>query len=361
MYVHATGLAMNGPLAENDRVSFASEVDRRTNKPKAVKVVLSAAVEAPAPPAEEEPVAESLVETIMESVRDELDVYEIKIRAEAFQRARLATQLRMAAAEALASRVAEERRLEEEAIAASAAAEAARIAAEAEAARIAAAAEAARRAAEVEAARISAKAETFQRARLASQLKQAEVECSLREAEEMRLCEEAAAEAEAARIAAEAEAARIAAEAEAARIAEEAEAARIAAEAEAARIAAEAEAARIAAEAEAARIAAEAEAARIAAEAEAARIAAEAATEEEEARAFGYPSLAIMKARMQPKSPEEEALLAAKYGAMDLGEKAFAFLTVSCRYHLGTLFSLLLVFCFFWLTYFSHKHISLDQ
>ena len=123
MYVHATGLAINGPLAENDRVSFASEVDRRTNKPKAVKVVLSAAVEAPAPPAEEEPVAESLVETIMESVRDELDVYEIKIRAEAFQRARLATQLRMAAAEALASRVAEERRLEEEAIAASAAAE----------------------------------------------------------------------------------------------------------------------------------------------------------------------------------------------------------------------------------------------
>jgi len=43
-----------------------------------------------------------------------------------------------------------------------------------------------------------------------------------------------------------------------------------------------------------------------------------------------------MKARMQPKSPEEEALLAAKYGAMDLGEKAFAFLAVSCRYHLGT-------------------------
>ena len=93
-----------------------------------------------------------------------------------------------------------------------------------------------------------------------------------------------------------------------------------------------------------------------AAEAEAARIAAE----EEEARAFGYPSMAIMKARMQPKSPEEEALLAAKYGAMDLGEKAFAFLTVSCHCHLGTLFSLLLVFCLLWISYFSQTHISLD-
>jgi hypothetical protein len=66
-----------------------------------------------------------------------------------------------------------------------------------------------------------------------------------------------------------------------------------------------------------------------------------------------------MKARMQPKSPEEEALLAAKYGAMDLGEKAFAFLTVSCHYHLGTLifvtpsFLLSLDFVFFTNTHFT--------
>ena len=36
-----------------------------------------------------------------------------------------------------------------------------------------------------------------------------------------------------------------------------------------------------------------------------------------------------MKARAQPKSAEEEAALAAKYGAMDLGERAFTILAVS--------------------------------
>ena len=36
-----------------------------------------------------------------------------------------------------------------------------------------------------------------------------------------------------------------------------------------------------------------------------------------------------MKARQQPKSPEEEAALAAKYGAMDLEERAFTILAVS--------------------------------
>ena len=36
-----------------------------------------------------------------------------------------------------------------------------------------------------------------------------------------------------------------------------------------------------------------------------------------------------MKARQQPKSAEEEAALAAKYGAMDLEERAFTILAVS--------------------------------
>eukprot|EP01082_Thalassiosira_pseudonana_P009306 g8215.t1.1.5e1746ab g8215 g8215.t1 contig29:19375-21641(-) len=108
-----------------------------------------------------------------------------------------------------------------------------------------------------------------------------------------------------------------------ARIKAEAEAK--AAKAEKERIAAEAKAAEEALIAEEARLAKEAEEARIAKEKEEARIAAEKA--EEDAKARGYPSVAIMKARMQPKSESEEASLSSKYAAMSsLGERAFAIL-----------------------------------
>lgn len=83
---------------------------------------------------------------------------------------------------------------------------------------------------------------------------------------------------------------------------------------------AEAEAAEATAKAEAA------EAARLAKEAEEKRLAEEAAAKEAaetDARELGYPSVAMMKARQQPKSAEEEAALASKYGVMDLEERAF--------------------------------------
>lgn len=48
--------------------------------------------------------------------------------------------------------------------------------------------------------------------------------------------------------------------------------------------------------------------------------------EEASAKALGYPSVAAMKARQQPKSADEEAALAAKYAALELGERAFQIL-----------------------------------
>ena len=212
MYVHATGLATDGPLMEDDRVTFATEIDQRSNKPKAVNVVRSTSAEEPAGvDAEEEAAAAA------------------------------------AAAEEAAAKEAEEKRLAEEASAAKAAAE----------------------------------------------------EAAAKEAEEKRLAEEAAA----AKAAAEEAAAK---EAEEKRLAEEAAAAKAAAEEAAAK---------------------EAEEKRLA-EIEAARVA-EKEAEEAKAKELGYPSVEVMKARQQPKSPEEEAALAAKYGAMELGERAFAILTVS--------------------------------
>ena len=60
---------------------------------------------------------------------------------------------------------------------------------------------------------------------------------------------------------------------------------------------------------------------------EAAEAAAKRLEEEEgSARALGYPSAAAMKARQQPKSADEEAALAAKYAALELGERAFQIL-----------------------------------
>eukprot|EP00579_Thalassiosira_antarctica_P028923 CAMPEP_0202009560 /NCGR_PEP_ID=MMETSP0905-20130828/16189_1 /ASSEMBLY_ACC=CAM_ASM_000554 /TAXON_ID=420261 /ORGANISM="Thalassiosira antarctica, Strain CCMP982" /LENGTH=238 /DNA_ID=CAMNT_0048568047 /DNA_START=29 /DNA_END=742 /DNA_ORIENTATION=- len=97
MYVHATGLSLDGPLMENDRVSFITEVDSRTNKPKAMNVVRATEEEAPAPVAvAEEPVVESFVETVIEIVKEELNEDEKReksIKMETFQRARLQVQV----------------------------------------------------------------------------------------------------------------------------------------------------------------------------------------------------------------------------------------------------------------------------
>ena len=341
MYVHATGLTFDGPLVENERVSFISEFDKRTNKPKAVNVSRTTTAEVAPTHAviitsiDDEP-SVSLVDEIMESVSKELDDFKSSIKLETFQRARLAAQLRHAAAESLALRAAEECRLEQEA------AEECRLAEEATKAAARAAAADARLAEKVRLAALSIKAEKFQRSRLEAQVKQMEMERmtmiaakaaaeaeKARIAEEMRLADEAVK----AKAAAEAEAARIAEEM---RLAEEAAKAKALAEAEAA-----AEAARIAEEIriaeEAAKAAAEIEAARIAEEMRIAEEAAKAKLDECEAIELGFPSAAIMKKRLQPKSPEEEAVLMAKYGAMSLGEKAFAILTVSFLHLWGVL------------------------
>jgi len=323
MYVHATGLTLDGPLMEDDRVSFETELDQRTNKPKAVNVV-RISDEAPAPveeePAVEEPVVESVVEEVIEAVKEELSDDEKRAKSiamETFQRARLQAQLEQMAKETPAVVEAEASvdydatvRLAFEAsgaagdfdafktqyLADKSAAVAKKyqdaIAAEKAAVEAAAAEKAA--AAEAKAAEEKAAAE----AAAAAEAKAAE--------------EEAAAEAAAA---AEAKAAEEKAAAEAA----------AAAEAKAAEEKAAAEAAAAAAKAAEEKAAAEAAAAKAKAEAEAAAAAAEA--EEAAAKELGFPSAAVMKARLQPKSPEEEAALAAKYGAMELGEKAFTILT----------------------------------
>lgn len=96
MYVHATGLSFQGPLVEDERVSYTTEIDPRTNKPKAVNVSRSSTPAAPI--AEEEPVVESQVEKVMKVVKNELSEEEKKqksIKAEKFQRARLAAQFAM--------------------------------------------------------------------------------------------------------------------------------------------------------------------------------------------------------------------------------------------------------------------------
>ena len=70
MYVHATGLLFDGPLEENERVSFITEIDSRTNKPKAVEVERVAAeevVEAEPAPIQEAP-AEEAVAAVSASV-----------------------------------------------------------------------------------------------------------------------------------------------------------------------------------------------------------------------------------------------------------------------------------------------------
>lgn len=93
MYVHATGLSFQGPLIEEERVSFTTEIDPRTNKPKAVNISRSSTPAAPT--AVEEPVVESQVEKVMKVIKNELSEEEKKqksIKSEKFQRARLAAQ-----------------------------------------------------------------------------------------------------------------------------------------------------------------------------------------------------------------------------------------------------------------------------
>eukprot|EP00585_Thalassiosira_rotula_P023978 CAMPEP_0196255490 /NCGR_PEP_ID=MMETSP0913-20130531/55348_1 /TAXON_ID=49265 /ORGANISM="Thalassiosira rotula, Strain GSO102" /LENGTH=382 /DNA_ID=CAMNT_0041542957 /DNA_START=28 /DNA_END=1176 /DNA_ORIENTATION=+ len=289
MYVHATGLTLDGPLMEDDRVSFETELDQRTNKPKAVNVV-RISDEAPAPveeePAVEEPVVESVVEEVIEAVKEELSDDEKRAKSiamETFQRARLQAQLEQMAKETPAV-VEAEASVDYDATV--------RLAFEASGA--------------------AGDFDAFKTQYLAD--KSAAVAKKYQDAI---AAEKAAVEAAAAEKAA-------AAEAKAAEEKAAAEAA-AAAEAKAAEEKAAAEAAAAAAKAAEEKAAAEAAAAKAKAEAEAAAAAAEA--EEAAAKELGFPSAAVMKARLQPKSPEEEAALAAKYGAMELGEKAFTILT----------------------------------
>ncbi len=192
-----------------------------------------------------------------------------------------------AAAEAEASRAADEAAAAQ----AAAEAEAARAADEAAKAQAAAEEEAARAADEAAAAQAAAEEEAARAADEAAKAQAATEEEAARAADDAAAAQ-AAAEAEAARAADEAAKAQAAAEAEAARAADEAAAAQAAAEAEAARAADDAAAAQAAAEAEAARAADEAAAAQAAAEAEAARAAEEAAKAQAaaEAEAAGQPA-----------------------------------------------------------------------
>eukprot|EP00984_Skeletonema_dohrnii_P035207 scaffold34685_cov128-Skeletonema_dohrnii-CCMP3373.AAC.1 len=338
MYVHATGLLFDGPLIEEERVSFITEIDRRTNKPKAVEVERIAAEEVVVEEAEPEPVEEAPVEeepakTVVATILAGPVKQKLPVATppdETFQRSLLEAQIANKAPTEPAKTVvatilsgpvkqklpvatppdeAFQRSLLEAQLANKAPTQAASPFQSVDydsAARLA-----------YEAAGESGEFEAFK----AKYLEDASAMVGDKY--------KAAAEADAAEAKAKAEAAeaaRLAKEAEEKRLAEEAAAAEAKAKAEAEA----AEAARLAEEAAAAEAKAEAEAAEAARLAEEKRLAEEAAAAEAleaEARELGYPSVAVMKARQQPKSAEEEAALASKYGAMDLEERAFSILT----------------------------------
>ncbi|KAK1748001.1 hypothetical protein QTG54_001964 [Skeletonema marinoi] len=295
MYVHATGLLFDGPLIEEERVSFITEIDARTNKPKAVEVERIAAEEVVVEEAEPEPVAEAPVEeapvveepakTVVATILAGPVKQKLPVATppdEAFQRSLLEAQLANKAPTQAASPF----QSVDYDSAARLAYEAAGESGDFDAFKAKYLEDASAMVGDkykADAAEAKAKAEAAEAARLA------------KEAEEKRLAEEAAA-----------------AEAKAKAEAEAAEAARLAEEAAAAKAKAEAEAA---------------EAARLAEEKRLAEEAAAAEAVDAEARELGYPSVAVMKARQQPKSAEEEAALASKYGAMDLEERAFSILT----------------------------------
>ena len=312
MYVHATGLETDGPLKDGDRVRFATVIDRRTNKPKAVDVELTG--EAPAAP---KPILETQDKSLgstnyLSSLSPKADIKTSTVNPN--QRALLEAKLKNDAASR--ANVKKVKSLQTEKIhrallqaklqndqaaksyaASQAEAAAAQAAAEAEEARLAKEAEEKRNAEEAEKARIAA--EKAEEARLA------------KEAEEKRIAEEA----EKARIAAEKEAeeARLAKEAEEKRIVEEAEKARIAAEKEA-------EEARLAKEAEEKRVAEET------AKIEAAAAAEEAALREIAAQ-YGCNDVATYKVRTAHLDKDENAKLTTKYSAIpDIGERLFTIL-----------------------------------
>jgi cold shock CspA family protein len=282
MYVHATGLTFQGPLIDGERLSFDTEIDPRTNKPKAVAVERVADEEAVAKPepvaakeaqVEEAPAKDTPIATVTRTVFDVPKKEKLHVASppnETFQRSLLAASLANRSGSSDPASATAIQSVDYDATA-----------------RLA-----------YNAAGGSGDFEDFKTKYLA--------DASAMVAEKHK-----AASAEAA---AAAEAARLAKEAEEKRLAEEAAAREAAAkaEAEAARLAKEAEEKRLAEEAKAA------EEARLAKEAEQAQDA--------KARELGYPSAAVMKARSQPKSPEDEAALAARYGAMDLEERAFSIL-----------------------------------
>jgi cold shock CspA family protein len=282
MYVHATGLTFQGPLIDGERLSFDTEIDPRTNKPKAVAVERVADEEAVAKPepvsakeaqVEGAPAKDTPIATVTRTVFDVPKKEKLHVASppnETFQRSLLAASLANRSASSDPASATAIQSVDYDATA-----------------RLA-----------YNAAGGSGDFEDFKTKYLA--------DASAMVAEKHK-----AASAEAA---AAAEAARLAKEAEEKRLAEEAAAKEAAAkaEAEAARLAKEAEEKRLAEEAKAA------EEARLAKEAEQAQDA--------KARELGYPSAAVMKARSQPKSPEDAAALAARYGAMDLEERAFSIL-----------------------------------
>jgi len=286
MYVHATGLSFEGPLYENERVSFVTEIDRRTNKPKAVEVQRVAAEEVvdvePEAPAEEAPVAAA--KTITPTVFAVPKKEKLPVATppdETFQRSLLAAQLAnkppAPAAKTITPTVFAVPKKEKLPVA-------------------------------------TTPDETFQRSLLAAQLANKPPAPATSASPFQSVDYDAAA-----RLAYEAAGGSGDFEAFKTKYLEETSAMvgskhKAKAEAEAAEAKAAAEAA---------------EAARLAKEAEEKRLVEEAAAkeaEEAQARDLGYPSVAVMKARQQPKSAEEEAALASKYGAMDLEERAFSIL-----------------------------------
>ncbi|KAL7499918.1 hypothetical protein ACHAWT_008052 [Skeletonema menzelii] len=282
MYVHATGLTFDGPLIENDRVSFVTEIDRRTNKPKAVEVERIAAEEVV-----EDAVPVTIVPTVFAVTKKEkLPI--VTQPDETFQRSLLAAQIASKASAQVANPITP-------IVFAAPKKEKLHVAAPPN--------------------------EAFQRSLLAAQIANSAVASaspfqSVDYDAAARLAHEAAGrsgdfEAFKAKYLEDTSAMvgekhKAKAEAEKKAEAEAEAAAKAKAEAEAA--------AKAKAEAEAA------EAARLAEEAAAIEAA------EAEARELGYPSVAVMQARKQPKSAEEESSLARKYGAMDLEERAFTIL-----------------------------------
>lgn len=275
LYVRATGLSDQGPLIEEERVSFETELDSQTNGPNAVNVVRVGG-EAPTDTTtvEEEPAVESVVEKFMQIVMEELKEDELtqkSLKTETFQRARLGLQVEQIKKDAMVA---------------------------------------------------ATKANDEAAALEAEAVDQAAEEAAAREA----LLIEAQAEVDAVELA-EAEAReRVQAEDEALAVKADAEA-KAAVEATAGKDKADAEAKAVL---EAAAAAAAKDKANAAAEAATAQAKendkADVEAKDDIARELDDLSVAIANARRQPKSLEEEAVLAAKYGAMDLEQMAFTIL-----------------------------------